>query len=211
MAKLLNGIWGAITGKLGNLVAVTRRGVTYLRALPKPSSKRPTEKQIAHRARFKFMSQFFIPFTPYLTAGFYDPNSQRTAVNAAFALNYSRVIMGSYPNFVIDYGALIISDGVLKNLYEAKWITRGASGLDLLWTYPAPDYSNPDDQVMLVVYDPLLKIADGFIGGVSRCAGRSSFELHPRMVNHALEVYVAVAALNRRDVSRSLYLGRITR
>ena len=106
MAKLINGIWGAISGKLGNLVAITRKGVTYLRTLAKPNNKPPSAKQIAQRAQFKFVHQFLFPFTPWITVGFHNPESVRTPLNSALSLNYGRIVKGSYPSFDVDYPAL---------------------------------------------------------------------------------------------------------
>jgi len=211
MAKLINGVWGAISGKLGNLIGVTRRGVTYLRTIGKPSKKPPTQKQIEQRARFKFLHESLYPFMPWISVGFHDPDSVRTALNAAFSTNYKKVLKGSYPNFEIDYTALMISNGPLANISNPIWEVRGADTLELSWTYPDLKFSQPDDQLMFVMYDPLLERAHGFIGGVWRSSGKCSIEIHPQMVGHALELYVSVSALDRKAVSDSLYLGRIVR
>jgi len=211
MAKLPKGILGPIIGIIGNIVGVERLGVTYIKARPKPSLLPPTEKQVAQRARFKFMQQFLLPFKPYFMLGFPNPRNGRTSPNVAFSLNYRHALKGEYPDFNIDFAALTMSKGSLPRVFGIEWEFTGTDQLELTWYNHTQGRELPNDQVMFVLYDRQLGKVDGILGGVKRSAGTCKFTINPQMVGHSLEMYFSLYSIDRKRVSDSVYLGRLLR
>lgn len=211
MAKLKNGIFGAISGKLGPLVGGIWNGIPYLRERPKQGEikKVRTAAQIANEAKFKFGNNWLVPFHPFVSVGFHNYAIGKTAIAAAFSANYLQVISGSYPNFVVDYTRVIISKGKLPQLEEPLMSLSAPDMLEISWLPNTGAGTSYNDQLMLALYSPDLQVADGFIGSASRADKQYSFRFNPQLVGVPLEVYLSVVSLDRKKVADSIYMGRI--
>ncbi|SDL15659.1 hypothetical protein SAMN04487898_115142 [Pedobacter sp. ok626] len=212
MARIRNGIFGPIHGKLGNLVGATWKNVPYLRVLPDltKNSKLATQAQIASREKFKFMQEWLVPFYSYVTVGFKNHAKDKTEINAAFSINYKLAIVGVYPDLSIDYSKVVLSKGYLPGLFNAEvQFSANTEELELTWLQNYNDDSSLDDLLILTVYNRELKIVDGFIGGVRRADLKCSLKLNPKLIGRSLDVYVSLISLNGKKVANSEYLGRV--
>ena len=212
MAKIRNGIFGPIHGKLGSLVGATWKNIPYLRVLPDltNSTKLATPAQIACREKFKFVQGWLVPFYSYVTVGFKNYAKDKTEINAAFSANYKLATVGVYPDLSIDYSKVVLSKGYLPGLFNAKaQFSADAEELDLSWQKNYNDDSSYDDQLILTVYNRELKIVDGFIGGVRRTELKCSLKLNPKLIGRSLDVYVSLISLNGKKIANSEYLGRV--
>ncbi|MCW3808034.1 DUF6266 family protein [Plebeiibacterium marinum] len=135
MAKVYgNPISLLFSGKLGNMVGTIRNGKQYIRSLPKKSSKEPTAKQIAHRARFCFASNFIRSIRPIIQIG-YNPSrgSKYTSpYNMAMACLMKNVVTGEYPDFSIDFKNLELSPNKSARLRKAT-IKKGRKNIKFKW------------------------------------------------------------------------------
>ncbi|WP_121964577.1 DUF6266 family protein [Myroides sp. N17-2] len=68
MAEIKQGILGPINGKVGTVVGVTWRGVNYIRAKPRKSHKKPTEKQLLQWDKMSLVSTFASKFKDFVNA-----------------------------------------------------------------------------------------------------------------------------------------------
>jgi hypothetical protein len=212
MAKLSKGIFGPVSGRIGSVVGATWKSIAYLRSMPRKKKQKTvrTPAQIANQMKFKFVTEWLVPFYPYVSNGFKHLAQERTEINAAFSLNYQQAAKGAYPDLSISYRDVVLSKGNLPGLMGAEVSRIGADVIQLIWEKNAQlRQVSFDDQLMLVLYSPELKITDGFIGGVKRADHKCSFKLNPKLANKALEVYVSTYTLNGKMVSDSKYLGRI--
>jgi hypothetical protein len=66
MSVLKGGIFGNISGKVGNVVAVNRKGVNYLRSKPSFYKDRNSEGQKKHRTKFSLVLKFLKLFAGIL-------------------------------------------------------------------------------------------------------------------------------------------------
>lgn len=211
MAKLIEGIFGPISGKLGPVVGAVWMGIPYLRMSPNPTrEKKPrTEAQLANEQKFKFANDWLVPFHPFLEVGFQQLAIRKTAIAAGFSANYREVFTGTWPDLSVHCDRLKISLGNLPGL-ENMVITRPVPGrIALTWKAGYASGTAFDDQVMLVVYSPDLAYADGRTGCAIRRDESCGFNLHPKLEDQALEVYVAVISSDRKKISDSVYLGRV--
>ncbi|MEJ5961717.1 DUF6266 family protein [Pedobacter immunditicola] len=69
MAKLPQGVFGPIIGKVGPIVGAKWKDVAYIRSLAPKSEKPPTPDQLNNREKFKFINEFLMSFHAYLTIG----------------------------------------------------------------------------------------------------------------------------------------------
>lgn len=212
MAKIKKGIFGPLQGKLGPLVGASWKGIAYVkeRAVQDENPKPRTQAQLDNQAKFKFINDWLVPFHPFFSVGYGLEAIGRTEIAAALKANYKTVFQGKWPNISIDYAALQISEGELSNLKEPVIEFINGQELVLNWKSVLLPDSQYNDQVTLALYSPELQISDGFIGGVTRAMGKCSHLLDLRIVGQPLEVYLSVCSLDRKRISNTNYLGRIT-
>jgi hypothetical protein len=211
MAKLKHGIFGPISGKLDSVVGATWRGIPYLRKAPKKKKKRAprTVAQIANAQKMKFVNEVLIPFQPYINIGFQHLAIKKTALSAAYSVNFHQAVIGVYPNLAFDYSKLCISSGKLPGLMNPVARLNGAT-VTLNWEKVADSKTSFDDQLMLVLYAPALDLADGFVGLALRRSLHCDFKFNPKMLGQELIVYVSMTSMDRKRISDSLCLGRVT-
>ena len=113
MARLINGLFGGISGKIGNMEAYVLNGATYLRAAKKKTKVAPTEKQLATRARLMTVNRFIDSMTTYVGVGFalFARDKIFSANNAAKSYQFKHAVAGEYPNFEIIYPEVRLSTG----------------------------------------------------------------------------------------------------
>ncbi|WP_449440019.1 DUF6266 family protein [Pedobacter steynii] len=207
MAKLTSGIFGPISGKVGGLVGASWKNIAYVRTKPQKTTKPPTAAQIASRGKFRFVNELLVPFYPFITVGFKNMARGKTEMNVAFTQNFNEPIVGVYPDLSVDYAKLTLSKGTLPPLISIQAALIGADLIKVTWD--PNNHGTFDDQIMLTIYSPELKIADGFVGGVKRRDKECTFRFNPKLIGKALEVYISVVALNGARVGNTEYLGRI--
>jgi len=210
MAKLKNGIFGPVSGKLGSVVGGNWKGIPYLRSAPK-KKKKPAARsaaQMANEQKMKFTNKLLVPFQPYINIGFQHLAIEKTALSAAYSVNFHQAVTGVYPNLAVDYPNLMISSGNLPGLINPVAGLHGDT-IELIWEKGGSSKTSFDDQLMLVLYAPDLDLADGFIGLALRRDLHSRFKFNPRMQGQEILVYVAMTSMDRKRISDSVYLGRM--
>ncbi len=59
------------------------------------------------------MMRFLLPITAFVRIGFGQKRTESaTAMNMAFKDNMARALIGTYPDFTLDYALVRISDGI---------------------------------------------------------------------------------------------------
>jgi hypothetical protein len=211
MAKLKNGILGPISGSIGPITGATWKEIAYIKERPKKTNKKrkSSPAQLAVQHKFRFIQHFMVPFYPYINVGFSRLAKDKTEINAAFSANYKTAFSGVWPDIKVDYASFKISSGRLMGLHHLQIARTTPLRLELSWERATLRNVAHDDQLMLVVYSPELKMTDGFIGGVKRNALSCSFDLNARFENQDVEVYVSMTSASRKSISDSIYLGRM--
>ena len=210
MAKITRGIFGPLTGKIGNLIAQNWKEINYLRPAPVKSKKPRTADRLANESKFGFFNNWTKPFYPYFQVGFRHMASEKTELNIGFSENYRRALSGTAPDFVIDYQQVILSLGKLPGVNNVVMSRTADNELVLKWD--ANNYhikSSHNDQLFLAVYAPALQEIDGFLAGVKRTAEKCTFQMLDKFRNEPLEIFIGLTSFNGKRVSNSKYLGRI--
>ena len=148
MAKFYSSTFGAISGKHGSAVAVTRKdGTTYIRMYVKPSNPR-TDKQQAHRAKFALSSKALVPFNPI----FKDTIGIANGISTARSYAFKNAIVGEYPNLSVDYDKLMFSFGPLEKLHNASATTNNGV-VTINWDFHKMYNCHANDSINLVLYN----------------------------------------------------------
>lgn len=110
MARFKDSIPGGLSGKIGPVVTYVRNGTQVVRSLPKPNDPK-TEKQLAHRMKFKLVNQGLSPLNSAIKQGY---RNKRDAYRTLVGKVYHEAIAGEYPDFRLDYSKIKIAEGKLQ-------------------------------------------------------------------------------------------------
>ena len=209
MAKIDAGIIRAVSGKLGNVVAMNRGNETFLRMKAVKVNNPQTEAQLAQRARFGMVMQFVRPLTGVIKIGLKNNPLGKTAYGYLISSVLQKAVTGEYPNQVIDYAAVQISEGGLLQVSDVKAeIKEGA--LEFSWVYEANDDFtgwSAEDQVILVVYNVTKRQVGSSMGKFQRDAQVGSISLPAQFAGDTLLAYLALMSADGTTVSTSQFAG----
>jgi hypothetical protein len=209
MAILKQGLFGPVTGKIGNLVTATWKGINYVRQSPHKSNKPPTVAQIAVREKFKFINKLNKPLHPFFKAGFFELANHKSELNVAFARTYKNVVSGIYPDLQANLSKLTISAGRLGQLDDVEMTQTVSQVLSISWKLEYwKDNCAYDDQVMVAILCPEIELADGFIGATTRADQQCTINFSSKFIGKEIAVYIGLYGINRRMASDSQFLGK---
>ena len=129
MGKLLRGINGPFSGKVGPVVGYMLGNQAVMRSLPVRSKRPLTPKQIHQRKKFALMNDFLGQLQSLLNLTFANVAVNMTGSNKAFSYNVMNAIRGFYPDISIDYKMVLLGRGDLPNVESAKTIPTEDSKL----------------------------------------------------------------------------------
>ncbi|HMI02790.1 MAG TPA: DUF6266 family protein [Pedobacter sp.] len=220
MARLLEGIFGPIIGKLANTVGYVRKGQAVIRMTPrKPKRKKArTPAQQAVNLKFKLVKAFISVINGFTNVGFKldVEGTTKIAQNNAVSYNIKDAIKGEFPDFELDYSKIIVSKGKLMPPLNPT-VELGDDQLKIKWEInPGLSRERRRDQVMMLAYLPVSNETSYVLSGARRTAGEDVLEIDYRKTDHysqkkdtSIEVYVAFIADDRESISDSVYAGRI--
>lgn len=221
MARLKFGILGPLIGKIADLVGYVRLGMPLLRTKPKKTKKKKTRSdgQKAVNARFKLVKSFVSLIGEFIHVGYANDvaKTQRIPENGAVSYILREAVTGEYPNLQIDYSKVLVSRGRLPkprnpNVELEGNILRFTWEVDPKWGYPLNR-----DQVMLLAYLPANHSTDYVLSGARRKDGADELEVSIRRQGQPgfkkddfIETYIAFISDDRKRISDSVYVGRVT-
>lgn len=87
MGKLVQGILGGVSGKVGTVIGSIRNGKAYVRGLNTSKKDPKTKRQLAQRMKFKLGQQLVVPASKFIKIGFRNYATGHYAVNSAMSRN----------------------------------------------------------------------------------------------------------------------------
>ena len=211
MARINNGIFGSISGKIGNIEGYVRKGVPLIRLKKRKTNIPPSLKQLAVRQKMKVVNVFIDSMTEFVAQGFdlVAANETFTANNAAKSYQLLYAIQGEYPDFSIDYPKVRLSEGVLPVADDAQ-VQPLTNGLLFTWGFDVNEgFYYQRQQVMLLVYAPAINLAFYTLSGARRMSGAETMELPDDFKGQVLETYISFVADDRKAISNGVYAGQV--
>lgn len=231
MARLKNGLYGPIVGRIGNTVGYIRLGKAIVRQIsPTKKHRVKTEKQKAAFDRMRVIMEFLSPINRFVNISFKLVVKDTTWIpqNAAVSQNINTAIKGEYPNLELDYPKILVSKGDLlpaENAmvshviasFDNDHATTAIVSIKFQWDVdPGWDYPTKRAEVMMVAYLPDNKKAFFSITGARRSAGEdvlqgviSIKDFGNKVKDRFVETYIAFISDDRESISDSIYTGRI--
>jgi len=218
MGTISKGILGGVSGKVGNIVGGSWKGIDYLRILPASVANPKTAKQINQRAKFMTVIKFLQPLTDFIRIGFKAYAIRMSAFNAAMSYNFKNAVIGVYPDYDIDYAKVLLSHGSLTAVYNASCATAGDKLVKLNWVNNTGNGTAlAGDKVMVVIYNVLFQEVVYLIDAAIRSDGTAEVEVPASFTGKEVQCYLTFTALDelintggKKSISDSVYAGSMT-
>ena len=208
MAIINQGILGGFSGKIGNVVGGSWKGINYMRVLTKPSNPN-SEKQQNQRTKFTTALSFLQPITPFLRVGYKLFTAKQTAFNAAMSNVLTNGIAGEAPNLELVYAAISVSKGNLTPVANPAF-TYDSGEITMTWDdNSGSGTAKATDKAMYVVYNPTKVDAVYETSGADRSIKTQVADLPAEWIGDTVQVYLAFITADGKDVANSAYLGSV--
>ena len=207
MARIENGPFGNISGRVGNVVVYMLNGKMVMRSLPSVKRKKASGRQKETQDLFANVVKPVRAAKSFIKIGFSGVKGF-SAYHSALSLNLQRMS----ENGQFSYSKMIFSKGKLAAAIEPVALIDSDLKLTISWQQNEPGKPlSDDDNVLLLVINTSQNRAEYDLNAGKRSAGQASIQLmHTEKGNH-LEVYIAFAKLTGAvaEVSDSVWAGQI--
>lgn len=214
MGTYKNGINGAFSGKIGNVVGATYRGIDYMRSLPETSDKPASEKQANQRALMGMVSGWLRPLKALIAIGYQMFNGAKTPMNVCVAFHLKEAIKGnSALNYTIDFAKAVFSRGELMISTIREVSMQPNSILRIKWEDAAftSVFCRNDDEATVIVYNPDKSEFVTFENIAQRMDQQVDLTLPDDFEGDVLHAWMHYTNTAGNAVSTSLYLGMLGR
>ena len=209
MGKLLQGIHGPISGKVGPVVGYMLNNQAVVRALAGRSKKPLTPKQIHQRKKFALMNEFLGQLTNLLNMTYGHLVVHMTGYNKAFSYNVMNAIRGFYPDISIDYKMVLLGRGDLPNVESVNTTALPDGKLEFRWTdNSGTGKAKASDKAFAAVYNEELKDWEYDLNLATRAEGVCVLDA-PILKGKPVHGYLGFITENSKDVTDTIYTGML--
>lgn len=208
MGIIKQGILGGFSGKVGNVVGASWKGIDYIRSLPSSVSNPRTVGQVRQRTKFSLVQGFLTGLTPIIRVGFQKFTGKQSAYNAAMSYNVLNGIVGEGSDVELDYPSLLISRG---NLFPAPDVEVIHNDGDFLfeWDNMLAGNATLKDTATLLMYNKTKGESQYSMGLFSRATAEASQTIPATWKGDTVECYVGFVSEDGKEVSNSIYAGSV--
>jgi hypothetical protein len=209
MGKIKKGILGGFSGKIGNVVGASWKGIPYMRSLPQKVKNPRTEPQVSQRTKFTLALNYLRPVNGLLRTGWKLYATRQSPINAAMSYTLANAITGTYPDYAIDPAKVLISRGSLTPAANAK-ATAENDAVTIEWDdNSGSSTAKQTDRALLAVVNPAKSEAVFDAAGAERSEGTQSLNIPADWSGDSVEAYLGFISEDGREVANSVYLGSI--
>jgi hypothetical protein len=210
MGTFKKGILGSFKGQVGSVIGSNWRDITVMRSRPDRKKKgSASAKQLVQQARFTMVMNFLQPLTDLLNLTF-DPTARSmSGFNKAFSSTISNAIVGTYPDFAIDYSKVLLSKGGLSGVGTASCTSAEAGKLVFAWTDNTKVADRGIDLVFLAAYYAETKHWVYHLGAAQRNAGTATLDVSG-LSGKSMQTWLGFITTDGSRASDSFYSGAVT-
>jgi hypothetical protein len=211
MGTIKQGILGNFSGKVAAVIGGTWKGIGYMRGIPAKVANPQTDLQLQQRQKFSVTMKFLQPLTQFLKTGFKNYADKMSGINAAMAYNFRNALLGTYPNFTINYPNALVARGVLAPALNQAAASTVAGTVLFTWTDNSDESgASPFDQNLLVIYNPVKNQAVTFSELGTRADATQAVTVPHSFSGDLVHCYIAFITVDGQMLSNSKYAGAIT-
>ena len=211
MGKFIKGVLGGFSGKIGTVIGSNWNGIDYMRSLPRPSSKAPTDLQLIQRAKFGFANGFLGPLGSLINMGFKTQAVKKTGFNMAIAHFMTEALTGTYPDLEIDYTKVLFSKGPLEIVWNAVATSSVPGEIAVSWQDNTDmGTAKATDKVVIIVYNPTeSKFVYKLENGPDRNAAMDTIAVPDSFSGDTVQIWIATMTPDKAVFSTSAHAGQI--
>ncbi len=211
MGTYKKGILGSFSGKVGTVVGSSWNGIEYMRSLPKKSSRAPSDLQMMQRAKFGLANGFLHPISSLVNLGYKSLAFKKTGYNLATADIIADAILGTYPDFEIDFSKVIFSKGGLMGAWSVLGSSANPAEIRLSWTdNSGSGNAKPTDKAVILVYNPdKSQFVYNLVNGAERNAETDILSLPAEFSGDIVQAWIAFMTPDKKSFSTSIHAGQI--
>lgn len=210
MGRISQGVYGGLSGKTGNLIGGSWKGITYLRIKPSSVANPRTEGQLAQRLRFTTALQFLQPLRDFVDIGYKQYAVKMSGFNKAMSTVLKEAIIGVYPAYEIEYDSALLSRGSLPPAINVNASSSAPGEVTVTWDDNSLNgTASPTDKSMIALYNPLQNEAVTLFDGATRDFGEQALTVPNNYSGNQLEAYISFQSADGSSVSNSLYIGSV--
>ena len=151
MAVNKNVYMGGLSGKMGNLVAYERNGMTHIRKSPEfKKNRKRSEAQLLAEAKFQFATRFMRNINELVSLTF-ESTGNLSSRNAALRNIVTQAVEGTIDNLSINYSQVLMSGGFLKKCIGSA-VSTDPGKINFTWRNNDPVEARNSDRSVLVAY-----------------------------------------------------------
>lgn len=208
MGKIAQGILGGLSGKVGNIVGGSWKGIDYIRIKPSSVANPRTEGQVNQRNKFTITLEYLQATKDFIKIGYKSFATKKTEFNAAMSYVLNNAVGGIAPNFTIDYSLALLSRGPLSGVLNPTTDLTTAGQVSFGWDdNSAEGNANVTDKAMVLVYNPSKKESISILDGADRTVGSQVVTIPNTYAGDTVELFMAFVSADGTQVSNSVYLG----
>jgi len=208
MGKISQGILGGLSGKVGNVIGGSWKGIDYLRIKPSSVANPRTEGQVNQRNKFTITLEYLQANKDFIKIGYKAFATKKTEFNAAMSYVLNNAVGGIAPSFTIDYSLALLSRGGLSSPLNGSTDLTTPGQVSFSWDDNSADgNANATDKAMLLVYNPSKKESISILDGADRTAGSQAVTIPNSYVGDTIELFMAFVSVDGKIVSNNVYLG----
>ena len=211
MGTIKKGILGAFSGKVGNVVGASWKGIAYMRSLPASVKNPRSLKQRTQRSKFSLALEVIQPLLSVIKQGWKLYANKQSAFNAAMSYTVFNVIQGEYPDYNVDYSKIIISRGNLTAAADYA-VVASPTGATINWgDNSGQGAAQPTDVVIVAALNPAKGEIATPVADATRADGTIDIVYPGHWENYKTHVYLGFISDDGKEVANSVYLGEVNK
>ncbi|HEX7458407.1 MAG TPA: DUF6266 family protein [Ginsengibacter sp.] len=210
MARIINGINGGFTGRVGTVTGYTRNGVSFMRSRHRDKDNIKSEKRLAQQQKIKVCNEFTKPFSGsgFFNTSFPANGATSTGYNRATSAIMNQAIIQN-PVPALSYPLVLVSRGMLPAAVYASALVNDDGNIVFSWTdNTGTGTAKEDDKVLMVAYFPESKKAVYEISTATRKNCTALLQMNS--MKGIAETWIGFVSADETNASDSVYTGSIT-
>ena len=206
MARIEQGILGPFSGKVGEVIGSSWKGIPYIKARPTQFHDAKTPRQLTHRMKLQTAHGFARSIKHIIEIGFRNVTGTQTPYNNAVSYLMKNALVGEYPEVGIDPSKVLISQGILAGAENCSVSIENNDTIAFSWGEASSEgKASTEDQAILLAYN--FTRQQGISNSVCRKDKKGSIKIPQNWKDDSIACYIFFASVTNKDVSNSKYLG----
>ncbi len=206
MGTIKQGVFGELSGKVGNVVGYKRKGVNRLRIQAASISNPKTPKQQMQRGKISIAVNFLKTINPYIRIGYKNYAKGNMTYNAAMSYIMRRAIIEEGGTNVLDFKRIMVSIGFLTTVPDAT-ATMEDDVIIFRWAdNSGMGNAESTDIAMLLVYNKERELAIYDTDAATRTDTYAQISLPKEWSSDTMISYLSFRSINGEEVSNSIRL-----